>query len=128
MPSDEDISTEEKDDRLKQQLIGAMSSDVTSLWNKVAGQALPGADSTEPKPVVNQKIDETTAIALTLVLALISIFIAWWLMKRSNRVPHATDKVRFNVTTPPEIDPEEVEKTAREHLRDLASREVTSDP
>ncbi|MEE2780936.1 MAG: hypothetical protein VX431_01935 [Planctomycetota bacterium] len=82
----------------------------------------------EPKPVVNQKIDDTTAIALTLALALISIFIAWWLMKRSNRVPHATDKVRFNITTPPEIDPEEVEQTAREHLRDLASREAPSDP
>ena len=81
----------------------------------------------KPTPPTGQPIIASTAIILTLGLAMASILVAWWLMKRSNQIGRAPETMRYAARSSPDINPEEVEQSARDHLRDLASRETSCD-
>lgn len=82
----------------------------------------------QKEPAPGNPITLSMAIITTLGIALFSVLLARWLMKRSTSLDRNSQKMRYTTHAPPEINPEEVEQKTRDHLRDLASEEASCDP
>ena len=80
----------------------------------------------QPSPTTKVPITLFIGLAITVGLALLSIGIAWWLVRQSSRIVKHPQRTRLAYHSPDDIDPDTVDKAARDHLEDLESHEVQS--
>ena len=82
----------------------------------------------QPSPTTKTPITLSVALAIAVGLAILSIGIAWWLVRAKfpDRQASAEDSSK-RIILLDDIDPNSVDKAARDHLEDLESQEVQSD-
>tara|TARA_Y100001978_G_scaffold201487_1_gene219942 strand:+ start:973 stop:1965 length:993 start_codon:yes stop_codon:yes gene_type:complete len=81
----------------------------------------------EPTAKAPQPITLALGVTLAISLALASVAIAWWLIRQSNQIIKNPEKMRSAYRSPADIDPETVDKAAREHLQELESGNLQHD-
>ena len=78
----------------------------------------------QPPAATQPPITLAVGVILTVVLALVSVGVAWWLIQQSSRVVKNPEKIRLTYRSPEDIDPATVDKATREHLQELQSQKA----
>ena len=81
----------------------------------------------QPPAATQPSITLAVGVALIVSLALLSVAVAWWLIRQSSRIVKNPEKIRLAYRSPEDIDPETVDKATREHLQELRSQEARVD-
>ncbi len=77
----------------------------------------------QPPPPTESPITLALGVAIAIGLAVLSVGIAWWLIRQSSKAVKNPYNIRAAYHSPSNIDPDTVDKAARDHLHDLESQQ-----